>query len=198
MAETQRQLQKRKTREKILEVALTKLAVTGLTQTKTADIAKAAGISHGTLFAHFPTQEELLIAVIEKFGTDLAAKLHASAHSKNSLQETLEEHVQALTEHEAFYARLIMERRLLPDAVQHTVVAIQSAISFHIAQAADKEIKENSILNIPLHMIFNTWIGLLHYYLTNSDLFTSAGGSVLDRYGGELINIFMQMISRKI
>ncbi len=50
------------------------------------------------------------------------------------------------------------------------------------------------IRSIPMHLLFNTWIGLIHYYLFNRDLF-SPDGSVMEKIGEELINHFMRLLT---
>ena len=45
-----------------------------------------------------------------------------------------------------------------------------------------------------MHLVFNGWLGLVHYYLSHSDLFV-VEGSVLDRCGDELIDFYMGLLS---
>lgn len=194
MPETKRQKQKNLTRNHLIETAIKEFGEKGITITRTADIAKAAEVSHGTIFAHFPTQEELLTAVIEEFGNRVAKRLHELVDINSSLFQVLEAHITCLTEFEQFYTRLIAERRLLPESARNTYIMIQSTISFHISIAAQKEIEQGTIRNIPLHLIFNTWIGLIHYYITNDDLF-SPKGSVLKKYGQELLKHYINLIT---
>lgn len=196
MPETQRQKQKNLTRKHIIEVAIKQYAVIGLTKTRTADIAKAANVSHGTIFAHFSTQEELLIAVIDEFGSRINMRLHELASGKSGVREVLEAHLEGLIEFEDFYTKLVIESRLLPKDVRNTFIMIQSTISFHLSQAVEREMKAGSILPLPIYMIFNGWVGLIHYYLTNSDLF-SPGESVLKRYGQDLLLYYMSLITPK-
>ncbi len=193
---TQRQINKEQTRKHIIEAALEQFALYGLTAVRTSDIAKAAGVAHGTVFAHFSTQEELLGAVIEEFGTRVCFRLHELASRSKSLREVLEAHLKGLEEFEAFYGRLVIEIRLLPESARNVFIAIQSSISFHISQAAEREMKEGTIYVHPVHMLFNTWIGLIHYYLANDDIF-APGQSVLGRYGSELLEHYMNLISLK-
>ena len=47
--------QKQRTRERLLDVAATLFAERGLAATTTLEVARAAGVSHGTVFVHFPT-----------------------------------------------------------------------------------------------------------------------------------------------
>jgi len=52
-------------RQDILEAALIVFAGNGYNGATTAEIARAAGIAEGTIFRHFATKKELLIAVLE-------------------------------------------------------------------------------------------------------------------------------------
>ena len=56
-------------RERILRVAAEALGRDGISGTRMADIAKAAGISHGSLFSYFPTKDHLVRAVVARGAT---------------------------------------------------------------------------------------------------------------------------------
>jgi hypothetical protein len=75
------------------------------------------------------------------------------------------------------------------------MVAIQSAISFHLIQAAEREMAIGKIRRMPMHLLFNTWIGLLHHYMANAASF-SPRGSVLNHCGRELITFYLMLISK--
>jgi TetR/AcrR family transcriptional repressor of acrEF/envCD operon len=194
MIETKRQKQKQLTRKHLLEIAIKQFGENGITMTRTADIARIANVSHGTIFVHFSTQEDLLVAVVEEFGTRIAHRLHELIDTNSSLYEVLEAHITGLIEFEPFYTRLIIERRLLPESVRNTYIMIQSAISFHIGIVAEKEIERGIVRKLPLHLVYNTWIGLIHYYITNGDLFTS-NGSVLKQSCHELLQHYINLIT---
>ena len=191
---SQRQLQKEQTRKHLIETALLQFAIHGLTTTKTADIAKAAKVAHGTVFSHFATQEELINAVIKVFGERVAKRLHELAACHNSLKEVLSAHLKGISEFEAFYTRLVIENRLLPESARKAFITIQSSISFHINEAAEQEMNEGMIKQCEAYLLFNTWMGLVHYYLANNDLFAPEG-SVIERYGQELLEHYMELIA---
>jgi AcrR family transcriptional regulator len=195
-SKTKRQIQKEQTKKLLIETAFSQFAQHGLISTRTSDIAKAAKVSHGTVFAHFSTQEILLNAVIEEFGVRISTRLHELVEGDSSLRSVLEAHLKGLKEFEAFYTRLVIESRLLPEDARCVFTIIQSSISFHLSKAVEKEIKEGNIISYPIHLLFNTWVGLIHYYLTNSDLFAPEE-SVLERYGQELLDYFMRLVSVK-
>ncbi len=193
MKSTQRQLQKEQTRRKILEVAFMEFGSRGIMSTRMADIAEAAGVSHGTVFAHFESQEALISAVIEEFGQKMTLRTHELASNCREVRELLAAHLTSIMEFEAFYTRLVVEARLLPPVARDTFIMIQSAVSFHISQAAQREMDTGTIYTMPVHLLFNTWIALINYYLSNSDWF-APDGSVMKHHGEMLLEHFMSLI----
>ncbi len=196
MPESQRQKQKNQTKKHLIDVALEQFAKDGLTTARTSDIASAAKVSHGTLFAHFPTREILLDEVIEEFGMRITKRLHELVSSNCGMKELLEAHLKGISEYEAFYTRLVSEGHLLQDRARNSLIMIQSAISFHIAQAAEYEMETCKIRKMPVDLLFNTWIGLIHYYLVNGDLF-APDESVIKVHGNRLVEHFMSLIKLK-
>jgi len=189
---TKRQLQKESTKAKIIATAYQIYSEYGFSAT-TARIAKAAGVSHGTIFVHFPTVDELLIDVIESFSSKLAIEMHDLADREDSAENLLCTYLDILSRYENFYIHLISEKRLLPEDVGLVLVNMQSTIAFHFNRVIKREINSRTVKNIPVHMIFNTWMGMIHYYLMNKDLF-SPNAPLLKRYSEELINTFLELI----
>jgi AcrR family transcriptional regulator len=188
-----RELQKQQTRGALLAAAMSVCERDGIVAARTADVAEQAGVAHGSVFVHFPTREALFISAIEEFGVGLARRLHELAAGGAGLRETLEAHLQGLAEHEGFYARLAIEAPLLPPDARRSFLSVQSAISFHISQAAQHDEAAGLIKPMPIHLLFNTWIGLVHHYLANRDLF-APNTSVIERHGPELIDHFMSLV----
>ena len=77
-----RQEQKEATRERLVNAAMELFARNGIAQTTTADIAKSIGMSHGNVFVHFPSREDLVIAVIDELD-DAWRRSFASPSRKN-------------------------------------------------------------------------------------------------------------------
>ena len=193
MPTSTRAAQKSATRAALIAAAMDVYERNGIAAARTADVATAAGVAHGTVFVHFPTREALFVAAIEEFGESLANRLHELAASGASLREVLEAHLAGLAEHEGFYSRLAIESPLLPKEARQSLTVVQSAISFHIAQAAQHDEAAGLLRPMAVHLLFNTWIGLVHYYLANRDLF-APGGSVIKRCGPELVGHFMSLV----
>ena len=60
-----RKEQKEKTRLGLVRSAEVLFAKHGISRTTTADVAKTLRVSHGTVFVHFPTRDDLILAVVE-------------------------------------------------------------------------------------------------------------------------------------
>jgi len=193
---TSRETRKALTRITILDAAASLFAKRGFGEVTTADIAASAGISHGTIFAHFPTRNNLVVAVIAQFGQAMGKRLHDLAEARASLKTVLEAHLRSIGEHEFFYSRLVSEMGLLPGEAREHFIALQSVISHHLYRIAEREMRSGAILRMENDLLFNTWIGLLHYYLINRGLFVT-GDSVVKSRGGKLLNHFLTLISRQ-
>jgi AcrR family transcriptional regulator len=194
MEATVRQQQKAATRERVVESALALFARQGIAETKTADIAKAIGMSHGVIFLHFATRDDLVIAVIDEFGRRLQTEFRHATEGGLSLRALLEAHLRVLEEFEPFYARLVIEAPVLPAKVRSTLLMLQAAVSNRMRIAVEREAAEGRVRPMPRHLMFNTWIGLVHHYLVNRDLFTD-GPSVIAAKKDELVNHFLALVS---
>jgi AcrR family transcriptional regulator len=190
---TKRQIQKEATRKLILDAAYQVYANEGFSAT-TNKIATAANVSHGTVFVHFPTVDNLIVCLLERFGLEINEHLHLLSEKDESLETFLAAHINILIPYESFYKRLISEISLLPEQARYVYINMQSVVSFHLNRVVERGKTEKAIKEIPMHIIFNTWLGLLHYYLTNSFLFKE--GSVLTEYKDELIRSYIILVEK--
>jgi AcrR family transcriptional regulator len=190
-----REERKLATRRRILDAALRVFARDGFLAATTQAVAAEAGVSHGSVFVHFGSQERLVAAAIADFGEDVARRIHESIESGARTREVLSAHLAAIREREDFYARLAAEAPLLGEGARSSLVCIQSAISFHLSPAVEADRAAGRIKAASLPLLFNTWLGLVHYYLANRELF-APGESVVDRRGPELLKHFMSLIAK--
>src|SRR3712207_3582815 len=66
------------TRERLLSAAADVFAQRGYDGTRVADIAAAAGVSNGALYAHFGSKADLLVAALRRHGRRMLAELFAA------------------------------------------------------------------------------------------------------------------------
>ncbi len=189
-----RDRQKLQMRRRILEAAIEVFSREGIGAAPTAEIAKEAGVSHGSVFVHFGSQAGLVAAAIEDFGAGVANRIHELISAGATTRTILEAHLTAIAEREGFYARLAVEAPQLSTRARDSLVAIQSAICHHLSPVVEADTRAGRLKAMPLHLLFNTWIGLVHHYLANRELF-APGASVIERRGEELLDHFMKLIS---
>jgi AcrR family transcriptional regulator len=186
--------QKEATRHRLVDGALELFARKGILGTTTADIAKTIGMSHGVVFLHFAKRDDLVIAVIDEFGRRLAAELRDTLRGPVGMRDILSLHLQVLAEFEPFYARLVTEAPLLPEKVRSTLLMLQASVSGWITAAHQREVEAGTARPFPRALLFNTWIGLVHHYLANRDVFAT-GESVIGEQGDALVEHFMKLVS---
>lgn len=180
--------QKAATREAIIAAAKRLFSEKGLLTTTTAEVARAAGVSHGALFVHFPRREDLQEEVISRVGTKIARAVHDAATEGAGLENILRCHLDAVAAEEAFYARLLVEGPMLGMSARSAVIGVQSAVAHHLFAGDAGKLPDRALW-------FNTWLGLVHHYLLNRDLFAPSG-SVLEQYGETLIAHFTGLVAR--
>jgi AcrR family transcriptional regulator len=188
-----RQEQKEATRDRLVNAAMMLFARNGIAQTTTADIAKSIQMSHGNVFVHFPKRDDLVIAVIDEFGRRLATEFRIAFEKDLGLRAVLRAHLRVLAELEPFYARLVTEAPLLPLKVRSTLLMLHAGVAREFFFALERDRKAGRARKFEKPLIFNTWIGLVHHYIVNRDLFAS-GDSVIAERGESLINHFMTLV----
>jgi len=186
---TARQLKKEQTKALLINTAFDIFSSQGFLNTRMSDIATAAGVSHGTVFLHFNTQEEFIAEVVNHFCNKIAFRTHELSESSSSLKELLSAHLDAISEYEAFYTRLVIENRMLSQEVRDTFIIVQSAISLHFS----KVLKKSSKSFPSPELLFNMWIGFIHHYLLNGDIFAPEG-SVIAAYKATLTDSFTSLL----
>ena len=76
----------------LLEAALTLFVEKGFAATRSEEVAKAAGVSKGTLYLYFPSKEELLKAVIQHFlGAEIEAGVQEAANLDGPTAQVMEQ-----------------------------------------------------------------------------------------------------------
>ena len=189
-----RSLQKVETRSRILVHATRLCARRGFARTRTIDVARAAGVSHGSVFVHFPSREDLITAVVAEMAREITDALHALSTAGATVREVLTAHVECLAVRESQIRWILLETPTLPKGFHSAWLGLQSAVSVHLSGPIEREMAGGTIRRMPLHLLFNTWTGLIHHYVINRDLF-APGRSVLKEHGPVLVDHFMNLLA---
>ena len=187
-----RQEQKEMTRNGLIQTATHLFAKHGIANTPTADVAKAQKVSHGTVFVHFPTREDLVSAVIDQFGAKLSEEF-GNCLKQSDFQSLLEFHLDVLSEYEDFYYRLISEMTSFPEKVKSMVFMLNAAVSWKLYEAAKPLMESHQLKTMTRPQLFNTWIALVQYHVLNRELL-SKERPILKEKKTELVEHFMHLM----
>jgi AcrR family transcriptional regulator len=193
-AGSKRRLQKEATRGRIIEAARRVYMRQGFSASADS-IAKAAGVAHGTIFVHFPSREDLRLQILETFAREAGDKLHEISVDGCGIAELLYAHISILEEYEPFYKNLLLDMPSLPRETRMSLASLHSVMSLHFSAVILRGRQAGTVKDIPPHLLFNTWIGLVHYYLRNGDMF-APGKRVLPRRKAELVGAFIALVSK--
>src|SRR5437868_14949228 len=84
------------TPERILEVTEDVLRRFGLAKATVVDVARALGVSHGSVYRHFPSKAALRDAVTERWLTRVSEPLHAIVRDNDPAPDRLRRWLEAL------------------------------------------------------------------------------------------------------
>lgn len=117
----------KETRQQILECAEQMIRLGGYNGFSFRDIAQQVGIGSATVHHHFPTKEELSLAIIESCKVDFLTTLESSTEGLTTTQEKLETYcdlfINSFKESKAAcpFGVLAGEAEKLPEQVRHGV-----------------------------------------------------------------------------
>ena len=188
---TLRESRRLQMRTGILDAARRKFEALGVAAATTQDVAEEAGVSHGSVFAHFKSRPALVCALVDRVLDQAETTLARPDPSRQGLGEALQAHLAALSEIEPIYARLVVERPLLPPSAQARMAGFDAAVARLLQAAARDGLREG----VRPYFAFNAWMGLVAYYLANREVF-SPGGAVLRQRSGELVENFLGLVAR--
>src|SRR5512144_1748893 len=93
------------TAERILEVSEDVLRRYGPAKATVVDVARELGVSHGSVYRHFPSKAALRDAVAERWLSEISAPLAAAAAAEGSAPERLRRWLDLLVESKQSRAR---------------------------------------------------------------------------------------------
>ncbi len=182
-----RQLQKIQTRKNIFNTAKMMFLQRGFIDVTTAEIAKEAGVAHGTIFVHFPTREDLVLSVIDSEMS--GAQEHIDrllTHSGNFVDLAIS-YLDYLAGNESFHALIARELPFYKPGLRDRIIFRQALIQMQFADILKHEQVPNPT------GIVQYLFGMSHYYLSMRDVFNTEG-SVIERFKKSMIDTIKIMM----
>jgi AcrR family transcriptional regulator len=191
----QRKKAKKETREKLLVAAKDEFVKNGLLNISTVDIAKRAGVAHGTVFFHFQNKENLLVEVFDRELLKITDELYVLLHGSNDLEDLLNTYLSFLEREETFFAIIARETPFYSPELRRTILGREAAIRHYFYLAIEKEIKQGQYKAVDITAALTFLFGTLNYYLCLSESFV-AGGSVIREKRRAIVDTFIKLLSK--
>lgn len=188
-----REEQKLATRRLIIRTAKEEFIEKGFLQTKTAAIAKRAGIAHGTLFSHFASKEELIVEVFSGELMKMNNELHSCLDRADRLEELLESYLDYLAGEEQFFSTINKELPHYEDSLRREIFFRESGIRGYFYKAIEKGIEAGEYKEVDLTMCLTFLFGTINYLLCNRESLVGKG-SIVKEKRGSIIETFLKMI----
>jgi AcrR family transcriptional regulator len=162
-----RRLSAEERQEEIVRVALDLVAKQGVEDVTTQDMADAMGLTQGAIFRHFPTKDDIWIAVIRWIRGRLMEVLESAAagaaHPMEAVEQMFFAHVAFIARHPAiprlvFSDQLMRKNTVLKQLIQELLTGYEAKLAALFQEAKDQglareDLDEQSAATLYIGMI---------------------------------------------
>lgn len=175
---SRRDERKARTRAAVLASARECFAIDGPAATSTQRVSGAAGVSHGTLFLHFPSREALIDAVVADFAADFESRLPPLA---SSLADEFDAQLHLVAAEEGLHAQLLREEFALTASSRSRLRDLSERLRGRIVASYESERDRGDSRALSSRLFATTWIALLEDLMRRNE-----GSPVLRSKGPEI------------
>ena len=176
----QQEIRRKKTveerRQDILEAALKIFTEKGYNGSTTAEIARAAGVAEGTIFRHFPTKKELLIAVLKPKILDGIIYLdeeHREASPVEFFRCFLKNRLELIKENDGLFRFMFAEAQYHSEVKEALFkVILEQGISI-VKPWYEMAVKHGDFRPLPFLPTMRSFMGMVMFYGIFSHAFPS-------------------------
>lgn len=161
-----RQQQKEKTYKAIIKAAISEFENSGINNTSTLDIAKRAGVAHGTIFIHFSSREELVEKAIESELAKLTEPFFKEISGYKNLKSVLQVIISHFEKNKQFFMRVYNEFFTLSEETQGKLTKILKKIYKKVENVILRGQKQSKFRKISVDTIFTMFIASLPFLET--------------------------------
>lgn len=148
------------TRERLIQATLTEIEIVGLRAT-TKDIAARAGLNELTLFRHYKTKQQLIIAAVRQtLGSAASTTFEPSGELEFDLAQLAKEYVQLADAHPVVITHILGEAD--GQLVSSLVLPLQQQIANRAQTLMRFYVKQNSLNDkVPIEDLIREFMGPL-------------------------------------
>ena len=174
--------QKIRTRKKIISVAEELFTENGIINTKTVDIAKTAGIAHGTLFSHFETRDILVEKILNRKIDGFQKQFLEKSKHNQDFFSIIDQFIDLLTENESFFSVIFRELPMFDKNLRNIIVFRFSIIELYMLKLLEDFLSSSGAeTNIKPDTIIQHFFSLIIHYLTFREILNFDDSVISDR-----------------
>lgn len=189
-----RQITKQQTFNEIIKVTTNAIIEQGIINLKTLDIAKKAGIAHGTLFAHFETKEALIVKVCQNELLSIAKELKKITEQHIDIISLLENYINLVAENEDFYVVIAKEFPFLDDSIQQSILANENIIKYILYTKIEQGNKSKQFSVTDITTTVSYFFASINYYLSRKEYLVTGSGKLMEQKKNQIIETFMKLL----
>jgi AcrR family transcriptional regulator len=161
-------------RDDIVEAALLVFTRKGYNGSTTAEIARAAGVAEGTIFRHFATKKELLIAVLKPKVLDgivYLDKEHKEATPVEFFRCFLRNRLELIKENEGLFRFMFAEAQYHDEVKEALFKGILEQGIVIVKPWFDKGVEQGVFRPVPFLAMMRSLMGTLLFYMIFNHVF---------------------------
>jgi AcrR family transcriptional regulator len=190
-----RQIAKLQTFDKIIATTKQLISDIGIIDLKTLEVAKKAGIAHGTLFSHFETKEALIAKVCQNELLAIAKTLKKITEQDTGVISLLKSYLNLVAENEDFYVVIAREFPFLDTSIQERILANETIIKNMLYQKIEAGNNAGQFNVEDITMTISFFFASINYYLSRKEYFVSGRGKLMNQKKKQLIKTFMNLLN---
>ncbi len=159
-------MSKLKTRDRILQAALSVFARKGYHRAAVDDIVHASGTSKGAVYHHFPNKEALFLALVDEFAARLAEAIAGAVRDSHGalgkVEAALRAGLETFARHHELARILLLESVSLGPAYQAKRAEVHGRFAALIQAYLDQAVAEGAIPPIDTRVATLAWLGAVN------------------------------------
>jgi AcrR family transcriptional regulator len=167
--------QKSITRAKILVYGKSIFIQKGIGATSMSDVARHAGVSHGTVFFHFKSREALIEAIIDESLNHRLEPLSRIAMESDDISEYLNGYFDIIEDEQDAFSMMARELPLLPPATMSILETKENLIIAGFISVYDRGVSRNRYRQIDHEILIALVFGAIHHFLRFNYRFDKKG-----------------------
>jgi len=193
------QVEKKDTRERILDAALNIFSLKGYHSARIDEIVNESGTSKGSVYFHFPNKEKLFVALVDKFVSLLESKVEEAVDDDEPGMQRVQSALEAVMGTFGKYRRpakiLLVQASGLGTVFEEKRMEVHDRFSNLIKRYLDEAVETGDIAPMDTEIVSRAWMGAINELVIK---WVYTGEPEPDRIVGTLLPILMRSVGYEV